>query len=76
MGLSSINFPVLAGLPRDVIGKLFLDKPYVQEQRIDHGLELLVLVSADVELNAAARREGLDVEDPNAHQESGEAPVR
>lgn len=48
---------------------------FVQEQRVDHGLEGLVLVSADVELNAAARREGLEVDDPNTHQGSGETPV-
>jgi predicted nucleic acid-binding protein len=39
----------------------------VNETRIASGLPPLILLSADVELNAAATAEGLPVEDPNAH---------
>jgi hypothetical protein len=35
--------------------------------RVGAGLDPIVLVSADADLNAAAALEGLDVEDPNAH---------
>ena len=38
-----------------------------QRQRARSGLNPLTLVSADAELNSAARAEGLPVEDPNAH---------
>jgi hypothetical protein len=39
----------------------------VNTLRIVSGLPPLTLVSADVELNAAAIAEGLTVEDPNAY---------
>ena len=38
-----------------------------QRRRMGAGLSPLVLVSADTELNTAARSEGLSVEDPNTH---------
>lgn len=40
---------------------------FVQRQRASVGLEPAILISADRELNAAARVEGLSVEDPNTH---------
>lgn len=39
----------------------------VQEELVLHGAEPLVFVSADEELNGAARAEGLQVENPNTH---------
>ena len=36
-------------------------------RRLLHSLSPLTLVSADKELNTAARSEGLTVEDPNTH---------
>jgi len=40
----------------------------IQRERFAAQLDPVVLVSADAELNAAARAEGLRVEDPNAIQ--------
>lgn len=37
------------------------------KERVSNGLSLLVLVSADTELNDAAVAEGFSVEDPNKH---------
>ncbi len=39
----------------------------VQEELVLHGAEPLLFVSADEELNSAALREGLQVENPNLH---------
>lgn len=39
----------------------------VQEELVLHGAEPLVFVSADEELNGAARAEGLQVENPNTY---------
>jgi predicted nucleic acid-binding protein len=39
----------------------------ISQQRHDAGLAPVTLVSADFALNAAAKAEGLTVEDPNAH---------
>jgi len=36
-------------------------------ERVLNGLSALVIVSADLELNDAARAEGFNVEDPNNH---------
>lgn len=38
-----------------------------QNERVLNGLSPLVIVSADGELNDAARAEGFNVEDPNDH---------
>jgi hypothetical protein len=37
------------------------------KERVANGLSVLVLVSADAELNDAALAEGFGVEDPNTH---------
>jgi uncharacterized protein len=39
----------------------------LHRDRSTHGLSRLTLISADQELNAAARAEGIDVDDPTAH---------
>lgn len=41
---------------------------FLQEQRLAHGLDGIIVVSADKELNSAATREGVSVEDPNMHR--------
>lgn len=38
---------------------------YINVERLRHNLDEIILVSADIELNAAAAQEGLIVEDPN-----------
>lgn len=45
----------------------------LQEQRAFFELPLLVLVSSDAELNAAARSEGLPVEDPSEDLQTARA---